>query len=99
MGAKAKLKKLYTVAFMLQFYTAKASNAAVYTAKASSMLTDRSLSVCVSNFYHCAIYHTGMHSILLCLHLTFISYPLFMGLLRLGSHNMTLGKINRVTKN
>lgn len=46
-GCKGKTEKLYTVAFMLQFYTAKASNAAVYTAKASSMLTDRSWSVSV----------------------------------------------------
>lgn len=98
-GCKGKTEKALYCSIHAAIYTAKASNAAVYTAKASSMLTDRSLSVCVSNFYHCAIYHTGMHSILLCLHLTFISYPLFMGLLRLGSHNMTLGKINRVTKN
>lgn len=41
------------------------------------------------NFYHCVIYHTGMHSILLCLYLAFFTYPLFIDLLRLGSHNMT----------
>lgn len=41
-----------------------------------------------SNFYHCVIY-TGMHSILLCLYLAFFTYPLFIDLLRLASHNMT----------
>lgn len=45
MGAKATLQKLFSIHAAI--YTTKASNAAVYTAKTYSMLTNRSLSISV----------------------------------------------------
>lgn len=73
MGAKATLRKLDSIHAAI--YTAKASNAAVY------ILQRHLLCLLIDlNFYHFASYHTGMPSTLLCLHLTFTSYPLFMGL-------------------